>query len=136
MSKNRFSAFFKINERLRSCGVDIERSELIQDFTNDKKSSLTELSPWEYNELIKWLNRTYPDGEDLVKIKTNQMRRKIIGLFRKMEWQDNGKADMERIYAWTLKYGYLKLPLNEYTYEELPKLVTQVETIYAKYLQS
>jgi hypothetical protein len=134
MSNNRFSAFFKIQERLNSNGLEIDRSELIAEFTHNKKTSLTDLTPWEYSELLNWLNRTFPSEQDPKKIQANLMRRKIIALFRKIEWQQDGKADMERIYAWTLKYGYLNKPLNEYTYDELPQLVTQVETIYTKYL--
>lgn len=134
MSKSRYSAFFKIHSRLQSAGLIVDRAELIEDFTHNKKHSLTELTAWEYNELLNWLNRTFPAGEDVFQQKANVMRRKIIALFRKMEWQVDGKADMERIYAWTLKYGYLHKPLNQYTHAELPQLVTQVETIYTKYL--
>lgn len=135
-TKSKYSAFFRIHNRIKAQGLDVERSELIEDFTNGKKQSLQKLTPWEYNELLNWLNRTFPAGEDPKKAQSNQMRRKVIALFRKMGYQENGKADMERIYAWVLKYGILKKAMNEYTHDELPQLVTQVETVYKKHLQS
>ena len=135
-TKSKYSAFFRIHNRIQASGLEIERSELIDDFTSGQKQSLQKLTPWEYNELLNWLNRTFPAGEDPKKAKANQMRRKIIALFRKMGYQEDGKADMERIYAWVLKYGLLNKSLNQYTYDELPKLVTQVESIYKKHLQS
>lgn len=134
MSKNRFAAYFAIENRLINAGIKQERSELIMDFTKDQKRSLTELSAWEYNEFLNWLNRLFPSKATEDEVSRNNQRRKIISLFRKMGWQFGGKADMERIYAWVIKYGYLDKPLNEYTYQELPKLVTQVETIYTKFL--
>ena len=68
----------------------------------------------------------------------NQQRRKIIALFAKMgyvKYTPQGKrADMNRIHSWVEKYGYLKNPLNSYNKNELPRLVSQVEKFYKKYL--
>jgi len=45
--------------------------------------------------------------------------------------------DYSAVKAWVTKYGYLKKPLNRYTYNELPKLVRQFEQyIYNPYIQS
>jgi len=135
MSKSIYSPYFRIEKRLHASGVHVERHELIADFTDDRKTSLKELTAWEFNEFLNWLNRTYPTREDAVKNNLNLQRRKIIALFRKMGWIEKGKADMERIYAWTLQYGYLKKPLNDYTSAEVPKLVSQVEIIYKKFIE-
>jgi hypothetical protein len=43
---------------------------------------------------------------------------------------------MQRIYAWVEKYGYLHKHLNKYTYEELPKLVSQAEQCYYSFLKT
>jgi len=45
------------------------------------------------------------------------------------------KLDMRRVNNWCLKYGYLHKLLDEYTYEELPKLVTQFEEVYKDMLR-
>lgn len=133
---SKYSAFFRIHKRIQDTGITIERSEIISDFTNGNKQSLQQLTPWEYNELLNWLNRTFPVGVYPPVSQLNVMRRKIISLFRKMGYQEKGKADMERIYAWVLKYGLLKKPFNQYSFDELPQLVTQVESMYKKYLNS
>lgn len=132
----KYNAFFSIESRLRTAGVIIPRDELIYDFTEGKKTGLKQLTDWEYREFLNWLNRTFPHTPDLNSIRSNAMRRKIIGIFSKMGWRENGKADMERIYAWVLQYSILKKPLNDYTYEELQKLVSQVEIVYKKFIEN
>ena len=69
----------------------------------------------------------------------DKMRKKIISMAHEMGWQlpASGlrpKADMQRIDAWTAKYGYLHKALNSYEYTELPVLVTQFESFYKSYL--
>jgi hypothetical protein len=66
----------------------------------------------------------------------NLQRRSLISCLREVGYNRGAHADMDAIYAWVLKYGYLHKELNEYTYEELPKLVTQAKNYRASYLQS
>lgn len=67
----------------------------------------------------------------------NKMRRKILSICREMgpQWYRSG-YNWEHINKWLFKYGYLHKGLNEYTKEELPKLITQFENLlkshYAK----
>ena len=69
-------------------------------------------------------------------LKKDKMRKKIIALFCKMGYKDQyACADMARINAWVLKYGFLNVKMNSYSYQELPKLVSQVEIVCTKYLQ-
>jgi hypothetical protein len=131
-----YAVYFSIEKRMHQSGVVIPRDELIYDFTDGKKQSLKSLTHWEYNEFINWLNRTFPSTPDIKLIRSNAMRRKIIGIFSKMGWRQAGKADMERIYGWVLQYSYLKKSLNDYSYSELPQLVTQVEIVYKKYIEN
>jgi hypothetical protein len=35
-----------------------------------------------------------------------------------------------------MKFGYLKKPMNDYTYMELPTLVTQYKNVYTDWLHS
>jgi hypothetical protein len=68
-------------------------------------------------------------------IKADQMRKKIIANCRQAGMSINGKADMERIYAWVLKYGHAKKELNKYTWHELPTLINQSEALLKHYLK-
>ncbi|MBA9078961.1 hypothetical protein [Rufibacter quisquiliarum] len=64
------------------------------------------------------------------------MRKKIISMAHKMRWQIDGtKVDIARIDAWCRKYGAPAKGFNDYTYNELPKLVTQFGKVYKSYLE-
>lgn len=134
--KRNFAQFFMIMKRMVARGADISKEELIREFTNNRKSRLTELSEMEYLYFINWLKQSYLIPLEAVKgmseeeISADNMRKKIISRFRTMGYNENGEADMERIYAWVIKYGYLKKQLNNYTTKELPLLVSQVERYY------
>jgi hypothetical protein len=106
----------------------IDRHDLIHDFTKGRTQSLTDLSMGELNELITQLGAQKDDPCD-------RMRKKIISMLKYQGYQlPSGKADMVRIYAFILKYGYLHKHLNEYSEEDLPKLVYQAETMKKKYI--
>jgi hypothetical protein len=82
------------------------------------------------------------------------MRRQVIAIFHEAGWNlpisandeagsppgERGggggvRIDMERVNAWCVKHGYLHKKLNAYTYEELPKLVTQAKKYLEWYLK-
>lgn len=135
-----YSTYFAIEKKLKLQGFSFHRSELIQQFTLGQKTGLSDLNNFEYSEFIKWLNQRFalqkPEKPEAQKndVLQNQ-RRKIIALFRKMGYQKDGKADMQRIYQWVKEYGYLHKSLNQYNEQELPKLVTQAEKVYTTYLR-
>ena len=134
----KYSQYFTIEQQILKAGHIIERSELIYSFTEGATTSLKDLSPAKYNEFCSWLKQTFglvkKDWQDTPE---NKMRRKIIMLFKKMNYTTaKGKADMESINHWAVKYGYLKKPLNDYTAKELPKLVTQAERMYNSYVNA
>jgi len=135
MKPNKYAKYFAIEKRLRAQGYDGTRAGLILEFTNDRKSGLTQLSDNEYQVFLMWLNDTYPANLSMPDSKENIMRRKMIALFRKIGYNDGNFADMERITAWVLKYGYLHKRLNDYSLNELPALVTQVEQYYKSTLE-
>ena len=90
-------------------GISCGRVESTRDLTND-----------EADALINHLKALEPG---------HKMRRKIIRLAHEMHWHLPGtkKINMERINGWCQQFGYLHKALNEYTNDELPKLVTQFE---------
>jgi hypothetical protein len=54
-----------------------------------------------------------------------------------MRWQTEAKKiDIERVDAWCVTYGYGHKKLKEYTYVEMPKLITQFRAVYEDYLKS
>jgi hypothetical protein len=68
-------------------------------------------------------------------IKADKMRKKVIANCRQAGMSINGKADMDRINAWVLKYGHAKKELNKYTWAELPNLINQSEALLKHYLK-
>ncbi len=82
-------------------------------------------------------NNQQPNETDL---QADTMRKKIISMLREIGYETkyNNKivADMQRIYTLIKSKGFKKPKgLNEYTYEELPKLVSQIEAIYVSELK-
>lgn len=135
---------------------------LIESFTNGRETSSTGLQSHEAIELIKHLkcelqkqknkamaNEPKHIGNAMPTFKANTpaqqantMRKKIIALAHQMGWSaihpvsKNKIADIPRIDAWAIKYGYLHKSLNNYTIQELPKLVTQFDNLYKSFLKA
>ena len=62
--------------------------------------------------------------------RANVMRRKAFAIAHELGWEDaQGKVDRARFDAWMLKYSYLHKGINQYTHNELPKLLTQLEQL-------
>lgn len=134
-----YQQYFAIEKKLKQSGYNTNRSELVETFTDGKKSGLKELTNREYNEFIQHLNRLVNNQhkQDWRNTPENKMRRKIISLFKKMNYTtSDDKADMEAIQNWCLKYGYLHKRLNNYNSQELPKLITQVERVYITFIEA
>lgn len=140
---SKYAAYFAIEKSLQQRGFSFERDELIEMFTEGKKSSLRELTATEYQRFLKWLNSNNDDAasfrmefEKSDKQVANNQRRKIIALLTKLGYVTaSNKADMPRIYAWVEKYGYLNKPMNQYNSAELPKLVYQAESFYKSHIE-
>lgn len=115
--------------------IDKESKALIiSGFTNHRATSSKDMFVEEATAMIKHLKELDPDEQAAEK-----MRKKIISLAHEMGWQVAGsqKADMKRIDGWCKKFGYKHKNLNNYTYKELPALVTQFENgPYKHYISS
>ncbi len=112
------------------------KADYVIDLTNGAKAHVSELDFDEANKLINVLDA---EEKEMYRMKRNSedaMRKKIISCCREMGWHKSGKADMLRIEAWVLKFGYLHKKLNAYTAQELPQLVTQAENMKNGYLAS
>lgn len=133
-----YSAYFAIEKKLKLQGFNFDRSELVSQFTANKKSGLKQLSHFEYNEFLKFLNSKFiANGPaDLQKEKCQAMRRKLIAIFCKMEYKtEDGRADMHAIEGWCLKYGKYHKKLNSHSYNELTEIITQAEKVYKTFIE-
>ncbi|HRO75599.1 MAG TPA: hypothetical protein PLP27_05585 [Crocinitomicaceae bacterium] len=134
---SKYAAYFAIERKLQQHGFDMSRNEVIGQFTNQRKSRLTDLSPFEYAELLRWINSTFLSSTELKQedVQKDTMRKKIIAILCKMGYKTtDGRADMQRIGAWATKYGKSHKQFNAYTYTELTQLVTQAEFMYNDFL--
>ncbi len=129
-----FKRYFSLEKIIRDRGLDLNRKDLLGQYTEGMIISLRKLNTAQYNSFCDWLEKAYDINTD--SSPENKMRRKIIMLFRKMNYTKGDKVDMDAVHGWVLKYGYKKKPLNDYTMKELPKLVTQAERVYFSFMNS
>ena len=121
-----------LNTLVSKLNIDKEsKAMMVEGFSGGRCTSSKDLYSSEANAIIKHLKSLDPEEP-----KADKMRKKIIMLAHEMGWKKEGKADIERINGWCLKFGYLKKPLDRHTYKELPKLVTQFEGVYSHFLKS
>lgn len=108
--------------------LKLDKDELVYGASGGRTTSLRELTSDEARQLLSNLFETDP---------AQPMRKKIFSMAHEMRWvQSNnpGKVDSNRLDQVLIKFGYLHKPLMQYKYEELPRLVTQVENMLASYL--
>lgn len=132
-----------INAILAKKGILEDKAALIGSFTEGRTEHSSELTTLEANGLIEMLKKDFiPSMEDLRK---ERMQRKVLAMAHELGWIKRSKviidgkmatkADYTAINNWMVTYSYLKKPLREYSYEELPKLITQFEKgPYAHYI--
>ncbi|MBN8668752.1 MAG: hypothetical protein J0M30_14740 [Chitinophagales bacterium] len=128
------------NSILSKLGLANEKRDIIEQISGGRTRSTKELT---WSELQSWLNSAGPatrglQAAGLPKPDNSRLMSKLFAMAHEMQWitysrvVDTGgkirnKKDYSHVHAWVEKYGYLKKPLNEYSYNELPKLVTQFE---------
>lgn len=100
-----------------------QKQDLIHSFSDGRTETTVGLYYVEAVELIKYLNKELKTPQT----PKDKMANAILSLGHEMNWRKNGKIDMDRINAWCIRYGYLHKPLNDYTEEELPTLLTQLQ---------
>lgn len=111
-----------------------ERHAFVLDFTKGRVKSLKELTVREARTMISSIanNDTSVNDNSL-----QAMRNKLFGMAHEMRWQTaEKKIDIERVDAWCVTYGYGHKKLKDYTYNELPKLITQFRAVYEDYLKN
>jgi polyhydroxyalkanoate synthesis regulator phasin len=117
-----------------------DKRALIHEFTNGKSTSSKDLLKDQAQHLIQHLEEkldlvaTAPTIEQ--EVASDKMRRKILSLSHEMRWYlpGTGKVDMKRVNDWCQARGFGKKVLNQYTHDELTKLVFQFKKVYSTYL--
>lgn len=111
------------------------KAALIAQYTgSNDKTSTRDLSYSQAYELIRDLQNSKDSSP--IYLRSDKMRKKIISMAHDLGWQYYSEAkqklcaDMNAINAWCTKYGYLHKNLDDYSYTELPGLVSQFERMY------
>jgi hypothetical protein len=129
------SQIVKIHQFKNAFKLDEETyRDLINQYTNSRSNSSKDMYWHEAAQLINYFDNCGNDS-------TNRQRRKMIGIAHTMGWnlfnETNPlkpKADMDRINNWCVKFGFGHKPLNDYTTQELPKLITQFQAVFKSHL--
>ena len=128
---------------LRDTGNMDDRHEFVLEHTNGRTKKSQDMSTGEIVELIRNLE-AFQCGSNLPQNdfqKGDKMRKRVLSLFHQYGYTKYSHQkkrliiDFEKLDGWMLKYSYLHKKLNKYKYNELPKLVKQVEFMLEKYLE-
>lgn len=124
-------------------GLTHHKAEIMEGVSSGRTNSTKGLTAAEASDLIAHLTQTSRDTNV-----SSKLMKKLFALAFEMGWcphenrvMDGGEIkkvrNYTRLHEWVLKYGYLKKPLREYRYNELPKLVSIFETkIYNPYIEN
>ena len=126
-----YKSLFYLLDKIGKRGDEDYRKSLCLSVSNDRTDSFKDLTMDEVRQLrshLSELARRVPD--DPIEASMQKQRKKIFSMFHEMGWTAaSGLPDYKRINGWLDKYGYLHKPLNSYTRDQLPALVTQVENL-------
>ena len=131
---------------LTQANLTVHKATMVHSYTNGRCTSSKDMHHTEAQALINYLRNQVqlhtPQGNTASHNKVQNQRRKIIAIAHNMGWQipnpqgGKPKADLKRINDWCIKYSFGKKKLNDYTVQELPKLVSIFEGIYKQYLKA
>jgi hypothetical protein len=120
------------------------KDDIVLDASDGRTEHASELSQDELQQLIETLNEKSFTEETELKLrrdyKANNMRKRIFSICHQIGWikwsDDKNKmiVDIDKLTEWLKKYGYLHKNLNDYKYNELPKLINQFENVFKNYL--
>lgn len=133
-----------VNAILAKSGQMDNKPNIIANATNGRTTHSSALTFQEAKALIAALTNAKPYGKTLRK-PSKKMVGKLVAMAHEIGWikqnvnvGKNGlqnKKDYSILHDWIEKYGYLHKPLDQYSYNEFPKLVAQLEMgAYKHYL--
>ena len=115
------------------------KQDLAYSFSKGRTERTSELTFHACRELLEYLRRElrsarmsghlHPPGSD--EDKADRQRKKFLSHCYQLGWTlKDGKLDWDRIGNWLEKYGYKHVRnLNDYEVNELPRLVSQIESV-------
>lgn len=110
--------------------------EMVYTISKERTKSSRQLNAYEFQSLTNHLEAIgkgmAPAPEKKPEDKADKMRKKCLSICYDLGWTKAGKLDYPKIHEWIEKFGYLHKKFNAYTEAELPKLVTQFETLLRK----
>jgi len=132
-----------INAILATRGLMEGKQEMVHQFTTGRTERSSELYFNEAHELLQALNKGI--APSLEQLQKDRMCRKILAIANKIgmvtktaDVDSRGrlfqKRDYARLEAWLIKFSYLHKPLKQYSYDELPALITQMEKVEKQYI--
>lgn len=121
---------------INNLGLQKHKATIVGGISFGRTESIRELTDAEKDMLIKYL---YQQGQPPEDPRLAKMRNKIYYYAHMMNWTKTNKAgkivaDGKAVDEWMLHYSYLKKKLSAYSYNELPKLLSQFEAVYKSYL--
>jgi len=118
---------------LKKNHIGDEKESIVSAFTANRTKHVSEMYGKEAAALIGHLKSL-----DVTDVRSEKMRNKILSMAHEMNWRIKGteKVNMEHVNNWCKTYGYGKKSLDEYQYNELPRLVTQFEEVYKSHIKS
>ena len=115
-----------------------ERANLAWQYSKERTTHTSELSPVEYSQLLTDLS----EQDRAANAEGEKMRRFIISMAHEMSWERyntlTGKmvANMQAIDNWCIKHGKFHKKLNNHTKTELIELVSQFQEVHKSYLKT
>ena len=121
-----------IHTLLNKQGLKEEKDSIVKSFTAGRTTHSSQMLFEEAASLIGHLKKLDPHD-----IASDKMRNKILSMAHEMNWRIKGteKVDIDHVNAWCISHGYLKKKLDDYKYNELPKLVSQFDEVYKGFIK-
>lgn len=130
-----FATYFAIEKKAKGIGISLDRTEMVDQFTDGRKNGLSQLTPHEYREFIVFLNNLLK-AESQQSEADQRQRRKVIALLAQIGYvTPERKSDMKRINEWCKSHGHLHIELGYYKGEDLTMLVTQAQEYYNQFIR-
>lgn len=135
----------QIHAALHRLGLLHQKANMVAGYTNERTESSKEMTQEEADAMLADLNKNQRKQVENNTDK-DKMIRKIIAMAREMGTvyrekvvdPQKGlveKSNYTKLNKWMKDNSYLKKPLNKYSYQELPKLVSQFQAVYTDWLR-
>lgn len=132
MKHSTYSQIAAIHTLLAKQSLKDEKRSIVKSFTAGRTDSVKEMKNEEAAALIGHLKSLDPEEKS-----ADKMRNKILSMAHEMGWRKPGtdRIDMGHVNGWMRAKSYLKKDLDDYRYNELPKLVSQFEEVYKSFIK-